>query len=212
MIYLDDSSSFNNEGNNWFSKRGDNIFIKTMEYQFSCFPCCIHTVLTNLGKQVMNSEIEHEWNNSIESLTGQDLNQKPPLYNKLIDILNHKNDLLLSKRISVIVFGPEMFSLTNINETIAKINDLLLFASDNVGIISSDISGGGHAVLTMKVNGNKFFHYHPNPTPETAFFTMSNEPSLTNYENECLLLKGIESGSIKQWRTGGNFVVVIYAY
>ena len=44
----------------WYTQYG--ITYKEMAYQQSCFPCCLHIALYNLGKVRMEDAIEDRWN------------------------------------------------------------------------------------------------------------------------------------------------------
>ncbi len=198
------------QNGNWFELAEENVFVKTMEYTFSCFPCSLHTILANMIGQPRNSEIENSWNEVMIVENGRDLNAGAPTFDFVENTIRAETNLLNQRNVGVKIFRPIDFEPARINLTVATIMDLF-WNHQEAGIISACENTCGHATVVMKKSDDTYFHYNPKPDADVAEFVLSEIPGFLGKEQEKgLVIHGIDKTNGEEWRTAGDFFVVLY--
>lgn len=128
------------------------FFYKLMKYQQSCFPCSVHTILSNLGYlSTSDSAVEDLWN----KLHG-DLNRTAPNEDQIHSYLGRTFEL--GKK--GVLYTPMDFKTKEDTDRIrAQIEEKFLKAKGPIGLVA----GVGHAEVYFRTKFGRFIHYRPSP-------------------------------------------------
>lgn len=142
--------------------REHHVNYKTMAFQHSCFPCCIHIALNNMGLTGKNDEIEEYWNAKQISARGKNrgLDHHPPHED---DVFNNLPGMFLDFPLSHTLITPDMLAYGDDPDVAIAVTEL---AHDFIsGRYCALILGIAHATLIYRQSPENYVWLLMNPPP-----------------------------------------------
>lgn len=136
-----------------------NFKYKLMRYQYSCFPCSLHTILANLGLPADGNGIEDAW----DRMHPNGLGESAPQHSQIQQYLNNTPEI---RPYNTQLFTQQNFpTIVAAADIAAEVAKRFIDVSHPVGMIA----GAAHAEVFFHTANNKFIHYCPEPDAETIF-------------------------------------------
>lgn len=135
----------------WITKYGINC--KTMVYQQSCFPNCLHMALNNMGKAPQDDSVETLWN------TLQIAAQKPGLAAAAPD----ENDILRNLPETPAVTQFKLLTPSMLGPNTSEADVMSMVGAFFTGGFRAMVTGVGHAVLYYRLSATSYIYVHASP-------------------------------------------------
>lgn len=139
----------------WHTTGG--FHFKDMDFNQSCFSCCLHVALKNLGHYAAtDGSIEADFAAWFHMQPGNpDLNAAAPTFNQIITYLGSRGN-----------YNPHLYHAQQIINAVDELNTLAQIAAIGNGsyAVIMAATGGGHAQLMFRsANTTAIKHMNPNP-------------------------------------------------
>lgn len=138
----------------------ENILVKSMAYNNSCFPCCVQMALTNLNYAGQNDSVENDWNDFHMEKTGKGLNDSAPNEDQVHEYLSRTSQLEGEGMICTPTFVQE----ETLDPIIERLQDEFVNAAGPAALIA----GSSHANLFFKRADGKIVWVNPMPDGHLA--------------------------------------------
>lgn len=190
----------------WYSANG--FHYKTMKYQQSCFPCCLHVLLANLNLVPRDDSIEDLWERILSSETQENrttdrdyrLNRNAPNEREVHICISRQNYLSgLSIRLITPTMLEKKFREEELNEVCQKF-------SRSRGMVI----GIGHAHVVYRL-GSDYVLLKPSPESDSTSVVFDNKIEATmiqstDKEGYALSLQGKKN---QDFSIAGNFILIL---
>lgn len=181
----------------WF-KNENGFYVKEMKYQNSCFPCSLHVLLANLGREGLDERIEDLWN----EFSGNTLNTSAP---NETQVATYFKDTQLGDGVKLIT--PSMFSDKDVTKNFLdeSIDRMMNFENSPAGLVI----GVEHATVIFKDARGKYYYYFTSQKIE-GYFVEEIEIGgmIWDRDTGSIVVKMIENE--KESVVGGTFVALVY--